>query len=161
MMYQPTVTSYSQDDDDIHLDEIVPGQELRGSVVTKIKVEVKETEDRMKIEKWITMLDGVQYKSLYIKTKAEYYQGIDKPGEISLDPAEIERLKKLHKKDDSDARAKVRAQMEQRKREKEAKAKGLPPPPPLEVPITVNVKILPRNEGDKVKIVTIGNLKTF
>ena len=102
------------DDDDIHEADITVGMRLRGSVVTKVKVEVTETEEKYKLRKFLTLLSGIQIISLYIKPKSEGLSDLERAGEVSLDPMELEKFKNEHQKDDSDARAKARAMLKQR-----------------------------------------------
>ena len=78
-----TTTSYNNtDDDDVHLAELVIGQELRGSIVTKLTVDVEDDNEKYKIKKHITLLNGIILISLYIKQKSEGLSDLEKLGEF-------------------------------------------------------------------------------
>ena len=104
------------DADQIHFEDIVVGQELNRSIVTHVKVDVQDTDDKYQIKKWITLQDGVILVSEYWKEKkgVEYTSS---ESYIELPPHARE------KKDDSAVRAKARESMEKRKLEKKMKEK--------------------------------------
>jgi hypothetical protein len=57
-----------KDDDDIHEADITVGMDLRGSVVVRVRHEVKESEDRYKLKKFILLLNGIEIISTYINS---------------------------------------------------------------------------------------------
>ena len=147
--YTTTTRYNNKDDDDVHLADIVVGQTLRGSVVTNLKVEVVDDNEKYKIKKYITLLNGIILISLYIKTKAEGLSDLEKAGEVSMSPAELEKLQKLNQKDDSAARAKAREAMAKRK--SGGAAKPTPPPPPKpEPPKTFDIQVKTFDDGKKI-----------
>jgi ubiquitin C len=155
-VYISRITTSSEDDDDIHKGTIEVGQTLRGSVVVHIKVDVQDTDDQYTVKKNITMLDGVIYQSIYIRTKAQGLSSIDTPGEFSLTPAQLQELKRLNRKsgnDDSEVRAKARAVLEERQRRKSSLlSSGVPKPKPATTKPTMELHVKNSTTG---KVITI------
>ena len=104
------------DEDQIHLEETVVGQKLLNSIVTKVKVDVQDTDDKYQIKKWITLQNGVVLISEYWKEKAgEVYKSSE--SSIELPPHVL--AEQQAKKDE--ARAKARELLQQRRAEDERK----------------------------------------
>jgi hypothetical protein len=103
------------------LEDLEVGHKHFGSMVTRIKQEVKEdTDEKFHILRWVTLRSGAVLKEEYWVTKGAKGGEDQKKyssGESSIDPSLLEA-------DETDgkgaARAKARALMEQRKAEKKA-----------------------------------------
>ena len=122
------------DEDQIHLEETVVGQKLLNSIVTHVKVDVKDTDDKYQIKKWITLQNGVVLISEYWKEKAgEVYKSSESSIELPPDVLAEQQAKK------DEARAKARELLQQRKKaaEKPKQEEEKPKPKKEMKPITV------------------------